>query len=953
MISAANVACSKNPVAIFIKRHSGISHSQRQEYTAIPRGVSGMQPKAAALGTIGGFIRATALVILGIGSGETICADEVSGDEDTLDEIVVVGTHIRQADPEGPSPVSIFDQDALERSGAPTVAQVLDQTPFGNDGSFNDSDALSSAIGGSGISLRGLGANAVLVLINGRRVAPYGFSFESDTLVSFVDLNSIPIGAVDRIEVLKDGASAIYGADAIAGVINIVLKEGITGIEVEGRIGVPSDSGARETGATALWGHVGDRTDVQLIASYSDREALYWRDRAISSSSDFRSFGGPDLRALQATNFLIDDAWGAYGGECEERGSMGPGVQGFELRPDGTCAYDPNIEIAEPSVRRVGMMGVLNHAVRDNLNLHVETSFQDSEIENRTSPELYFGDSYASTSPWNPFGQSLPFAYAFTETGSAIDQVDTDIVRAVVALQGVFNRWVWEIGALYNRAVTSQSSQRGHLSGAGINAALNGVDLNGDGILAPDEYWNLYSSASNPNSQALADTLHTEIFRESETELFSIDGVISGDLISLPAGDLKGAIGFVYQQDSLHDDSGQLDLAGQLADRRPDPSFCLGCNEDNIVGPSFQVQELDTSLSPTVIGSREHVSVFGELQVPLTATFDAQLSLRHEDYSDFGSSTNPRIALRYQPWDRLILRGSWGESFRAPSLAELYLGDSAETRVAWDPLHCPNPGLVAPRCAPVVPFAQVTGGNPLLKPERSESVSLGFTAKLSNSLSLSANAWEIKHKDRIVLPGIDVILANETQLGSSYVQRNAASTLDVALGRPGTIVQVNNRFTNLARNDVRGFDVDATFVTEVGRFGGVNSRLLWTRLESSEFAFNPSDPMQELTGTYGHPKNRATVDTYLTTDQWLFGVVGRWTDGYDDTIQDRGVDSHLEWDLQVSNFSFTNTRISLGVLNVLDETPPYSVGFNNLQGFNTQLYRMRGRIVYGRLTVRM
>jgi outer membrane cobalamin receptor len=280
--------------------------------------------------------------------------------EESVDEIVVVGTHIRQVDPDGPSPVTIFDRDALERTGAPTVARAMHRLPFGNDGSFNDSDAFSTALGGSGISFRGLGANAVLILINGRRVAPYGFSFQSDTLISFVDLNSIPIGAVERIEILKDGASAIYGSDAIAGVVNIVLREDMTGIEIEARAGAPSESGAEEVGINAIWGHTSERTNIELIANYSNREALLWRDRDISKTADFSNRGGTDQRALQSTNFQINDTWAAYGAECDERAGTISGVQDFELLESGTCIYDPNSVIAEPSVERVGLMAILN-----------------------------------------------------------------------------------------------------------------------------------------------------------------------------------------------------------------------------------------------------------------------------------------------------------------------------------------------------------------------------------------------------------------------------------------------------------------------------------------------------------------------------------------------------------------------------------------------------------------
>src|SRR5262245_11711449 len=184
------------------------------------------------------------------------------------------------------APVLVLDRAAIEESGVITVADALQQLPMDNAGTINDRDALSSALGGAGISFRGMGASSTLVLINGRRAATYGFPHVGGfgNLVSFVDVNSIPIAAVDRIEVLKDGGSAIYGSDAMAGVVNIQLREGFSGTELEARAGAADASGAEERAFNALLGWKLPRTSVEVLASYTQREQLHWRDRAISAS---------------------------------------------------------------------------------------------------------------------------------------------------------------------------------------------------------------------------------------------------------------------------------------------------------------------------------------------------------------------------------------------------------------------------------------------------------------------------------------------------------------------------------------------------------------------------------------------------------------------------------------------------------------------------------------------
>jgi len=271
---------------------------------------------------------------------------------------------------------------------------------------------------------------------------------------------------------------------------------------------------------------------------------------------------------------------------------------------------------------------------------------------------------------------------------------------------------------------------------------------------------------------------------------------------------------------------------------------------------------------------------------------------------------------------------------------------------AWDPMRCPDPTLVNPPFVACVleSFEYITAGNSALKAEKAETVSAGFSAVIWKGFSVSANYWRIDYKDKIVAPGIEVLLNNESVLGAAFIERNAPLPEDIALGFPGNIERANNRFLNLAAQDVSGYDIDATISHDFDRIGRLNSTILWTHLASSKVAFDASNTFVETAGSYGHPKDRASLDTYLTTENWQFGVYGRWTSGYEDPNREGDVASYIEWDAQVSNHSFDGIRISLGVHNLFDRSPPYSVGTFNPQGFNTQFYSMRGRMIYGRVT---
>jgi outer membrane receptor protein involved in Fe transport len=352
-----------------------------------------------------------------------------------------------------------------------------------------------------------------------------------------------------------------------------------------------------------------------------------------------------------------------------------------------------------------------------------------------------------------------------------------------------------------------------------------------------------------------------------------------------------------------------------------------------------------------VIGSRDQVSVFGELRIPLLDTLELQTSLRYEHYDDFGSTINPRIAVSYRPLDRLLLRGSWGKGFRAPALSELNLGQSLSWDVAWDPKRCPDPTFQGISACVVRSFFTVNSGNPNLEPEESESVSAGFALQLAEYLTVSVDYWQINHENRIVFPGLDWILRNEDALGPDIVVRGEPDQWDIDHGIdiPGYIDQVNNMLLNLATQEVRGYDADISYNHETGSAGTFGARLMWTHLSSHESALGSTDDPEQLAGTWGYPENRANLDMYWLRKNWQLGIYGRWIDGFADRGEDTRVPSQIKWDSQLTFSGFRNTALTLGIENLFDEDPPFSPGtsfFRGQQAFPGQYYSMRGRFFY-------
>jgi len=757
------------------------------------------------------FPRTTFLAIGILGCVWQVDAQEPEDTSQPIETIEVIGSHIRGIDPEGLSPVLILDRPAIERAGVSSVAEVLQQLPMNNAGTFNDRNALSSALGGTGISFRGLGANSTLILINGRRVTTYGFSQATEIggLVSFVDLNSIPIAAVERIEILKDGASALYGSDAMAGVINIVLRKDFTGTELEVRIGAAANSGAEEQAFNALFGWATPHTNVSLIATYTKREQLSWSDRVISASANHENRGGLDQRSLVT---------GSLGDECEERNAA-QGVSGFmRVLDTGVCLYDPNTDIVVPSAERAGLMALVSHELTPDLSLHIEASYLSSEAEGRRDSVPWTGGVFPASNPWNPVGQDVFADYRFSETGSRIDVIETDNLRTVLALEGEFGEWAWDFAALHHSATTKNYGE-GYLSADRIEQALNGIDLNGDGTLQQDEYWNLYSPASNPNSLALTNSLAVSTFRRSQTKLTSYTFRIGGDLLEMRTGILSAVFGLEYRTDTLDDESDSLSLGSLLA-ATPASRFLygigIGVPRDEI-DPYEYVDPVDWPSSspleptgaPSAHGSLSKSAVFAELRIPLLSRLDLQAALRYEDIIRFGKDVSPKLALRFKQSDRVRARASWGKSFRAPSPGEMNQGPTTKLQGSWDPKRCPAfPGWVIPEIAGgcvVSTFVTSTWGNPDLTSEKSESVSVGVEVEVSDKHEASLDCWKTEVRDRILTAQTAWIIRHEDDLPPGTVIRDPLEAWDIAdpdmSNTHGLIAQINVLPLNFGKQD--------------------------------------------------------------------------------------------------------------------------------------------------------
>ena len=862
--------------------------------------------------------------------------DQAESDAAELGRISVTGSHINRLDVEGPTPVLVVTRQDIERTGVMTVGELMQQLPIDNGGTFNDQSNNTFAGGGTGVSLRGLGSNTVLVLINGRRATNYGFANRFATFTSFVDLNSIPLGAVERVEVLKDGASAIYGSDAIAGVINVILRDDVEGAEVDVRYGQANNDGAEEVMVNAVFGAVSARSSATIMASYSSREKMFLRDREISRSADHFDQGGFDFLSYRAAN--DSDFFPLPGDGCDARPNT---ITDFF----GVCAYNYNAIESIPGATRTSLTGLFSQDLGTDLEFRAEFGYTNAISDNVVAPPTIDDNDdllAPATNPWNVGGiDYFDFWYRLSDVGPRTSNIETDNVRAVFELNGLaFNgAWDWQLGAVYNRAVTTDN-QDNYANKERMQAALaDGLDVNGDGAITMNEYYNIWTPVTNPIDAALSDALRARPFRRSETELKSFDGNLSGPIAQLPAGPLSLAVGFEMRDERLVDQS----------DRASEANLILG------------------SGGVSSAGSREQTSIYGEFAIPITDTFEAQVAARYEDYDGFGSETNPKLAAMWRPLDWLLVRGSWGEGFRAPSLPELFLGRSISFDNYIDQIRCP---VTDTNLDCVLDKQLDTTGNALLGPETSESYSIGIVVEvpLVENLTLGLDYWNFEHHDLISDIDVDEILEREADCFNglpgcdpalaALVTRTAATPADIALGLPGTISTVTSSFLNLSEQTTDGVDFELRYVQDTSQWGSFRLTTYITYVNSFEFALRQIDPLEQVVGQHLQPKLRATTDLSWNYNDFQVGLFNRYIGDHDqdETLaffndqEGAKIPSHSEWDVRVAYTGFPLFTLTVGIENIMAEDIP--LDWDATEGYNVGYYNDRGRFIYSQVGFR-
>lgn len=780
--------------------------------------------------------------------------DQAKREKSVQQKVEVTGSRIMRIDVEGAAPVQVITRQEIEKLGTTSIADVLKHLSAQPNLEIGENQLGTYTPGAQGANLRGLGGNATLVLINGRRMVPY--ARPAGDLV-FADLNSLPLAAIERIDILKDGASAIYGSDAMAGVINIILRKEYQGFELATSAGRSTyhDAGRKRAAFTAGIGDLGkDKWNLQATVELIERDAALMRNRTDSwiGTRDLTPWGWDKDYSRYSTagnlwiqhpgNKIIDPITGKSTTSTIIALNKNCDPAKYYNHPNTTiggkaCWFDEdketNIQSGSQSKR---------HSLSSRATWQVTpeiTAFADLMVVNNTAHVLRIPDllipnpttALPSTHPQYPTLAQLPaglklsdiarvnVTYMFGDVGGAGAKVVNSFTNTLLGMKGRTERWDWEVGYSKMSSVADATRVGELLKQPVLDAIANGSYLFG----GPNKPEVIQRLAGNT----------TDHFRSGQE---SADLRANTELMQLPAGALSLALGAETRQESLL--------------YQPNPLASSGAFMNLVTLPdSWNLR-------------RRVNSVFMELAVPVVKQLEAQIALRRDDYSDFGAATKPKVGLRWSVSPQLLLRASAAGGFRAPSMLDVRPETIENYQQVQDPKRCSPDGSDCSTYAKVA-----TGGNPQLRAENAKSVNLGAVLQATRDTNFMLDYWRFKRSNEIAAPDVNYILLHP-ELFPNAVVRDPKDPIDPAYYTAGAISVIKGIKRNIAYTATDGFDLSATHRLRLASYGVLDLSWVGSRLRSYDVQHNADSEVYQFAGQVGIPKLK-----YALSAQWETGAM--------------------------------------------------------------------------------
>lgn len=869
-----------------------------------------------------------------------------------IEKVEVTGSSIKRVADEGALPLQVITKDEIDKAGIVSAEQLMSVISANGAGRDNMSTNVGitanfadrNNFGAASANLRGLGSASTLVLLNGRRMSSSGARGVA------VDLNSIPLAAVQRVEVLKDGASAIYGTDAIGGVINFILRRDYKGLEGTVFADITDDGGGDITRGSVVGGF-GDlatnRFNVMGTVTFDKQEGLRGSQRSFvnghqpnrgltpdTTGTPFATVTGGAGSALGAS-FVGSPVVGniftlpgtsitytranllSFQGNCDSVPGMSQyraDVLGAPFFSSGRgCSYDYGREqaIIQPVER-------LNYVARATFQLSPTATVFAEAVGSKTTSERTFeqrqvttsiaaGNAYPVNGPYYQdlsrfiptYNRNLPIAYRWRcfACGNRVIETEAESFKMLLGIEGtLWDRWDYKAGVAKAGSKSDSLLKAGYYRTTDFNAAL------ATGLINP---WLLPGQSQTQQAMDLLQSTSAagSKLQGGEFKLLQFDASISGDIFTLPAGPIAGALGFDVRKEEyfLNNNAG----ATAIADA-PFPTDIF-----------VNKRERDIN------------AVFGEVVVPVLKNLQVSAAVRHDDYSDFGGTTNPKVSFKFQPAKQLLFRGSYSEGFRAPSFTQLY-SPTSEAQIPGniaDPILCPqNPGN--PVFCAIRPNGR-GGGNPDLKPETSEQYAIGLVVAPTDWLTANVDMYEIKRKDRIYVLTPQQVVANFTTFPGNLV-RGPNGRLDEVGGfiRAGLV--------NADGDITRGVDIGVQARTKLEGWN-ISGGIEGTYVDSFRSRIFKTEAYRELAGQWDvqdlFPRWKHTLRITGSKGPWSGTLSQSYTSGYKDEVPlgvanapdfKSRVEAYIVYNMSVTYTGFKGLTLTAGIKNIFNTDPPFT-----------------------------
>lgn len=885
-----------------------------------------------------------------------IASPAMAQSQTTLDRVEITGSMLRRIEGETALPVTTLRAEELEKAGVTNAEQAV-KFITQQQGGLVTSSSVSSTNGAAAYAdLRSLGAQRTLVLLNGKRVVSNPFSSVA------VDLNALPIAAIDRIETLSDGASAIYGTDAIAGVINFITRRDYKGFAVGAQAQIP-EAGGGEIYSGTLLGGFGDLAkqgwNVYGGLSFRKQDPMKGTERDFSVTSYIPSRG---FNGLSPTTFPANYSQSVGG--VTTVSAANPTVPDC-LPPSSIFTPEPVVGLGttrcgadtqtftwtvpkqeQMSAFLRGSLALGNHT------LHGEYFRAINTVRSQIAPSPEGGLTMRPTSPFYPgnglypaapglnSAEPISIAWRTTVLGARSGEQENTTQRAVIGLDGLIAGWDYQTNLLWSNATVENTFLNGYPMTVPLRNGVTGI--NGAPFLNPFGDQTAEGLAYMQANQVLGKV------QEGEGTLQSFSAQVSRQFGSLRGGPIGVALGTEFRKEEMV--------------YRTDVPKVSQAASSGLAG-SGALRE----------GDRDVLAFMAEMNFPILKSVELGLAVRYDDYSDFGTTTNPKVSIRYSPSSQWLFRASYNQGFTAPTLTQLYAPNATtftSTRYN-DPVLCPG-GVAVAGASPArdcgIQFQQLTGGNTELKPEESEAWTFGFVWQPTRNVTIGIDYWRYYIESSISVLGEQTIFGDPSKYADLYVRcSQAPAARQFAIGacqNPGGVdplAYIINTNQNLGDVRTTGIDLQFNWTGDPTSYGRFSAALRGTYVTKYEFQVEPNgrwfDPVGNYSAQFGGPVIRYQQVASVTWERndWSATLFNRLLDGYYDqnsaggvpiaAFRQNSVGNYSIYDVSATYRGFRNLTLQLGVLNVLDTDPPFTNQVSRFQarGYDDRFHNPLGR----------